>query len=84
MKLKLRKVFFVVLSASLLLAACAKPTPVPASPALPKIDPVAILAQARTYYNGGVNRETNVPIGLFSATREYLEIFCAHFNAKFG
>ncbi len=53
------KMVLIALIAMLLLAGCAR-KPTPPSPALPKIDPVAVLAQARTYYNGGVNRETNL------------------------
>lgn len=45
---------------SIMLAACASPAPTPVAPVMPKIDPKAILSQARTYYNGGVQRDTNI------------------------
>lgn len=55
-----KKFFLTLVSLALFLSACGTPAPQGTSPVLPKIDPVAILAQARTYYNGGVNRETNI------------------------
>lgn len=59
--MKLRKAFFALITIALILTACGRSVaPQDTSPAFPKLDPVAILAQARTYYNGGVNRETNI------------------------
>ncbi len=44
------------------LSACGTKASQDTVPALPKLDPVAILSQARTYYKGGVDRETNITV----------------------
>ncbi len=58
----LKKVIPIILALTFVLTACGNPAPQDTAPALPKLDPVAILAQARTYYKGGVDRESNITV----------------------